>query len=185
MFRRPSNGSTRAFRRLTTPMVAEFIFGMAVAAAFRWRLLPASLALGIGTIWLCAGWTIALDANINDVRLWAFGAPMALLLYGTICLERDGAFRTPRWLHRAGDESYSVYLWHFAVLFTLQPLFMSQPGLASAFCYVPVALAATWVTARLSYLICELPLQRMAREISDKLITKNLGLNAPSRLQRS
>jgi exopolysaccharide production protein ExoZ len=148
----------------TYKLVTDFVLGIAVAAAYRRRLVPPPLALAAFAVWLPVGAIVAFGAeDINEVRAWSLGVPAALILYACISRARDFHWRIPVWLQRAGDESYSVYMWHYAVIFAIAPVFTIDRSTAPALIYPAAALPLVWVVGRLSHLAIERPLLNVAR----------------------
>jgi exopolysaccharide production protein ExoZ len=103
--------------RITSPLLLEFLAGMAIAATCRkgW-LLPAPLALTAPLsalafmAWLSSG----------HVDTWPravyFGLPAVLIVVGVVSLESRLARRPVRPCLLLGDASYSLYLSHGIVL---------------------------------------------------------------------
>jgi exopolysaccharide production protein ExoZ len=113
----PSNAVAFAF---SSPLTFEFVAGIVVAMVTRklrlgqrdWIVGVASLALAV------------LVLAVVSPRLYAgapralyFGLPAALIVFGTVCLERLLRLRTLPWLKLLGDSSYSLYLGHEFVLY--------------------------------------------------------------------
>ena len=150
-------------------LMLEFVFGMAVAAAWRWSMRPgAGSTTGPGA---GAGWallTVGFLALALGEGLWpglapaiAGGLPATAILCGALLVERAGALpRLPalRWL---GDLSFSLYLSHPIVLSAFTQVWMRLglgrlPGGTALFgvAAVLVCLAVGWALYRL----VELPL---------------------------
>jgi exopolysaccharide production protein ExoZ len=150
-------------------LMLEFVFGMAVAAAWRWFARPgAGTAANLG-----AGWALLLGGFLAMPLaggLWpdlppaiAGGLPATAIVCGALWLERCGALpRLPalRWL---GDLSFSLYLSHPIVLSAFTQLWMRAglnrlPG-GSAWFGVAAVLACLLVGWAV-YRLAELPLTR-------------------------
>jgi exopolysaccharide production protein ExoZ len=171
-----------ALRFLGSPMVLEFLIGVAIARGWR-RLPPAAgpalvgaAAVGFG-LWLLFGLgDIEGERALNDpgvglarVALW--GAPAGLLVLGLVRMERPGRAAGParRALIFMGDASYAVYLTHVLVIRALGRLFESAavaaPGNAVVALTVVLSLAAGAVT----HVCVEKPLLRwMTRPTGDR-----------------
>lgn len=117
------------------PLVLEFLFGVALAFAPRWK--PAILALPIG---LAALVVLAPYAQVQGLdtdylrgvgnwsRVAAFGCPAALIVWGTTQVDAH-----PGALTQLGDASYSIYLFHV-------PMVLVTGGLLNRFTNVPTDL---------------------------------------------
>lgn len=101
----------------TTPLLIEFIAGLLFATVFR----PRSALVGLVMV-LCgvAGLTWAgIAGRFDDSwRALVWGLPAALIVCGTLAIERGGRWpeRALMWLERIGDSSYSLYLTHGLVI---------------------------------------------------------------------
>jgi peptidoglycan/LPS O-acetylase OafA/YrhL len=99
----------------------EFVFGMAVGTLVLRRaffapraLLPLAVLLVI-TVCVATAYSGREFFEIAWWRPWAVGLPMALLVYASLGLEREG-WLAPKWLRAQGDASYALYLWHVPVI---------------------------------------------------------------------
>lgn len=100
----------------------EFILGMAAAwAVARGPRLGARACLWLAAVWVVlafALWLVLTDEYwVSDFwRVWVYGVPAALFVYGIVCLELQG--RGVFWPRLAwiGDGAYSIYLTHLMVL---------------------------------------------------------------------
>ncbi|GAC1570900.1 MAG: acyltransferase [Candidatus Elarobacter sp.] len=108
-------------RVLGSPFDLEFVFGMIVGAAALREAFVAPRALFAfafaAIVAVCVG-TAYSEREFLEVTWWRpllVGAPMALLVYASLGLEREGVL-APRWLRAQGDASYALYLWHVLVL---------------------------------------------------------------------
>jgi exopolysaccharide production protein ExoZ len=103
---------------LGSPLTFEFLLGIAIARMPRRESVGVGM-IGLGLIWFA----LAPSAFYNQAfgpgaiyRLLAWGVPAAMLVYGTLCLERrlgGLAFDLPVLI---GGASYSIYLFHQLVL---------------------------------------------------------------------
>lgn len=106
--------------------VLEFVAGCFIGLAF----LKSSLIVGRTSVAVAIA-IFAAEAVVFQVinfdgsyagglRVLLFGVPSALLVYGLLAWEgrqgTQGTLRTPRWVIRCGDMSYSIYLVHLLVL---------------------------------------------------------------------
>ena len=104
---------------LTSPLLIEFAFGIAVFAWFergggRLPLLPGALCLAAAV----AGFAMLDPVHdfVFDVRWWRVGIPAALLVIGALALEPWASARPSRLWRVIGDSSYSLYLTHIFVV---------------------------------------------------------------------
>ncbi len=99
----------------------EFVFGMVIGTAvLRGALLAprALFALAVALVVVACVATAYSGREFLTIawwRPWAVGAPMALLVYAALGLEKHGVL-APRWLRAQGDASYALYLWHVLVI---------------------------------------------------------------------
>ena len=117
------------------PMALEFLFGIAAAAGLAGGRPRPRLALWAGGLLyaLGAGLTARSPGLLGEsLRVATFGVGAAGLVYGLAAAERLGLWVAGPVLGRLGDASYSIYLWHLAVLWTAKWAFGSAaivPGL--------------------------------------------------------
>ena len=99
----------------------EFVFGMVIGTAVLRGALVAPRALFALAVALVVAACVATAYSGREFlaiawwRPWAVGAPMALLVYAALGLEKHGML-APRWLRAQGDASYALYLWHVLVI---------------------------------------------------------------------
>ena len=107
------------------PFVLEFLAGCAVAGAIRHGFTRgANVATIAGVLWFLAAWAlegfrVTSAATSVTQRVLLFGPAAALLVYGLVAREHTTGRTLPRWLQRTGDASYSIYLFHYPVLFAV------------------------------------------------------------------
>ena len=148
-----------------SPLILEFIFGVAIAWFVRNKMLP----FGVTTTFLgCAGLMIgpeiiranALEALPPLWRVLCFGAPAALIVYGVVAIEIRKGWTFPAFWQSLGDSSYSLYLWHHLLLVFVMGVF-SKLALTE---YVPgpilvaVGAAIVFPTGYISYRYLERPM---------------------------
>lgn len=103
-------GDAAWVRFYTSSLVIEFLLGIGVWAAVqkarltppRWALMLALVAASVGA---------ATAGHWPAARGFVLGPIAAVIVWSTVLLSR-GTDLT--WLHRLGDASYSIYLFHFA-----------------------------------------------------------------------
>ena len=131
-------------------LVVEFMFGVLVATAFRKDFLP----LGVSSVFVGAAGLLMGGEAIRHYemqilppwwRIACFGIPATLLIYGLVSVERrQGWVMHPLW-QRLGDASYSLYIWHQLILFSLLAVWQRTglihriPGPLSLLIWAPIA----------------------------------------------
>jgi exopolysaccharide production protein ExoZ len=142
----------------TTPMLLEFVMGMAVGAALPLvRKIPVPIALIAGAV--AAASAIYAGVSADLPRSLALGVPAAVLL--AVAVVAEPVFRLPafRDIRRLGDASYSLYLIHPIVLLVAAPVLRQLPWYAAGV----ILLGLCWATALLSFAYLERPLLRTLR----------------------
>jgi len=158
----------------TKPQVMDFFIGCAVAHACARRVLSFSRAISLLLVSagiFMAGFTVCYlrlpAGSLTDAeRFLYWGISAGIMLWSLVSLEVRAVLKTPAWLQRLGDESYSIYLWHspiMAIAFTfgLQDV-MSNQKLAQA----GLEIVATLLVAWLSYRFIELPTMRFVQNLA-------------------
>ena len=125
---------------ITHPIMIEFLFGIAVAAAV--HRLP-SLNPRAYIVLLMTAWLLLIasgHAEMNRGRWLVVGLPAAILVLAAIALEPSLRQRPVRVLRKIGDASYALYLCHpfvlkacAMVLGRLPRPLLSRPGGLPAF----------------------------------------------------
>jgi exopolysaccharide production protein ExoZ len=146
---------------ITNPLTVEFVLGAGVALAIRrgWR----------DGDWLCLVGGCALfplsssffdPLDFEGLRVFCFGLPALLILYGAVSLESRLRFQFPRWLQTLGDASYSIYLSHILVISGVGRIWSSirQPGLWENALAILTMFAAAFGFGLASYRWIERPL---------------------------
>jgi exopolysaccharide production protein ExoZ len=104
-------GATGAM--LTSERFLEFFAGECVAA---WSLRRQPLAPAAARVLLALGLGLLIAhvffGELRAVPLLTIAAPTAAIVLALVSLETRDLLRSPRWLQRIGDESYSLYLSH-------------------------------------------------------------------------
>jgi exopolysaccharide production protein ExoZ len=113
-----SDGLTIGF--YTNPILLEFIYGMLIGHIVNRGITMqplasiALIALGVaGLIMATQYWPIS---RLAGERFLAWGLPSAILVAGSIFLERNKVARPVKTLLTLGDASYAIYATHYIVL---------------------------------------------------------------------
>jgi peptidoglycan/LPS O-acetylase OafA/YrhL len=134
-------------------------------------------ALILAAVW-AVGACIALSPENAEafpggwLRVAAFGAPSALIVYGAVSLEMQGRLKPPGWLVIIGDWSYALYLSHLLVLSGLVRVWVSVlpdfgPMASLAFLIVSVVLCIA--VAGAGFRLLEFPALKATRRLGDRL----------------
>lgn len=156
------------------PFVLEFLAGCLIA----WRPAALGRRATAGLVLLAGGWAAAGSAVFfrpdptwlpvhHGERVLVFGPAAALLVLAATARERAGGRLGLRWLSRAGDASYSVYLIHPAGLTVTMYLTMLvgwDHRKAAHLGWVAVMLAGGVLPGLLFYRIVERPLLDLVKK---------------------
>jgi len=155
-------GSATA-KMITNPLTIEFVLG-------------ACVALGVGRGWRRGDWLCLVGGcllfpvsslffdplDIEGLRVFCFGLPALLILYGAVSLESRSRFQFPRWMRVFGDASYSIYLSHILVISAVGRIWsaVGRPGLWDNALAILLMAAAALGCGLASYRLIEQPLLR-------------------------
>ncbi|PXA90408.1 acyltransferase [Nostoc sp. 3335mG] len=156
----------------TSSILLEFLFGLAIGATVsnpRLRLAGAPvlaaglvlIALGLFTLIVPDAWSWGLP------RALFFGVPAAMLVLGTVLLDRAGAVETWPLPRLIGDASYSIYLSHGLTLSALGQVWRRLPldgNPLSLAVFSVVGLVLSVVAGLAVYFAMERPLARALRD---------------------
>ncbi|HEX8445341.1 MAG TPA: acyltransferase [Sphingomonas sp.] len=144
-----------------SPVVIEFLFGIAIAAV---RRRGVRISRGVSWLLVAAGVAALLGLRAMDVPgvdfrwrfLWA-GAP-ALLLCAGLALVREAPEpgRIKRLLVFGGDMSFALYLSHPFTL-TLLAMLMTRGGIRDPWLYIAISFVVCLIAAGLVYVGLERP----------------------------
>jgi len=157
---------------LSDELLIEFFFGCIIAKWYS-RSNPtstnvAAFALLVGVLFLVA--SIFLDNELPRILKW--GAPSALIVFGTVGLDRYGSIRVPVLLKRLGDSSYSLYLTQVISLpilgRILQQLGFVRDGSLTILIAVLTVLAA--ISGYFAFMVIERPVTNALSGVYKRLI---------------
>jgi len=155
---------------LLYPLVIEFVLGCIVALAVRSGSCRAERSLvAIGLAVCLLGVVLQRRFGSMDNLLWrvaCFGGGAAFLVAGLTSGELRGRWRSPRWLARVGDASYSTFLSHwpaFILTMILLPGMLSSPPPKPLL--IAFLLAVLQGSGFVMYRLVEKPLTSMGRSL--------------------
>lgn len=161
------------YKTLTDGLVLEFTLGvLAGTLVAKKMVLRTAPSLGLVAL-ACVALTFAFHAAYDPrhelhvdlpLRFLTVGMPMALLLYGAVCLEARKKFAIPATFLFLGDASYSIYLTHAVFYVALgRILSRSIPGHMPAFVTILVVPIAVVLGGCAVYRWVERPLLKLSR----------------------
>lgn len=174
---RPDNPFVALIRH---PLTLEFILGAVVGLLAQRRIFPSPrLMAQFGAFWmLICALSLREDAQAmfgqEWPRLFYFGIPAALLVWGCVGLEQDG-YESPKWSKSLGDWSYALYLIHVPIFAALGRLGapLSRPGPVDNLVLLTVALAAAIFAAWVLNVAFDRPIQRLVARLRGKRLAKD------------
>lgn len=174
----------------TRPIVLEFLFGVLLGAMFLNKLIPsrlvalACIAVAVITLLTTAFFALTFPpSGANILRVAAWGAPAALLVYGLVALEVRGYVVPLKLLSALGDWSYSIYMTHIAVIpavaIAWRKLGMNFVGV-SGVAFVGAELLVISIVGGIVYHMYERPILNYSNRRRRKLLSKYSGNRSPS-----
>lgn len=149
-----------------SPLVIEFVFGMFVAYLIDRRITSFAVTAAILGL-------VAFIIGLEVMRLrdwWTLGPwwrtmwnglPAAFIVYGVVAAEtKSGWSFAPTW-SRFGDASYSIYIWHQFLFYSMLTVCTSIGliGHVPGWVLIPAWLVVALVVGFASYFNIELPIQ--------------------------
>lgn len=150
-----------------SPLILEFIMGMAVAYVI-WRGFTefAVTAAFLGIVSFVAGLEVMRQLGWSTLNPWYrtfySGIPSTLIIYAVVALEYRRVWTFSDFWVKLGDASYSLYIWHQFIFYSILTLVMHKAWAG----HVPaVVLISLWTLPALvfgiySYKFLEMPIQR-------------------------
>lgn len=158
----------------THPLILEFFAGGLIALVAFKKLFP----LWLGLFLIIAGFLILASLSgalpggkLTDSRIFGYGLPSAMIVFGFVTIEPHIGNRLPNWAVSLGDSSYSSYLSHTVLPLKIGALIVLKTSLLL---WVPtVTLVAAFVLVSLAFghvvfLYVERPLLRLAKNLIDR-----------------
>ncbi len=150
-----------------SPMILEFIMGMIVACVIRKGFTGfAVTAAFVGIVGFMVGLEIMRSLGWSTLNPWYrtfySGIPSAFIVYAFIALEYRSIWTFSRFWSKLGDASYSIYIWHQFIYYSILAFVTHQGWLGK----VPApVLFALWMVPALifgfySYKHIELSIQK-------------------------
>ncbi len=158
------------FQFLGNPLIAEFLFGAALAYAPRTRLALIGIPLGASAI-IAAGFiglapigsTMSfLEGKDGVMRVMCYGIPAALIVYGVMQVNARRSIWTS-----LGDGSYMLYLTHPLLMPVMLVLWRTVPAPPDMIIIVTAAIAVAF--AQWLHLRFEKPLLLTSKKIVEPL----------------
>lgn len=162
----PHGSVLRAF--LFNSVILEFLLGAAIASAYMKGILVSKHAYACLTAGLVVLAIFAPVPAEEGFRLLTRGVPAALLF--AFVLLSESKIRWPRAIILLGDASYSIYLVHVTVLYTVAPRVMGKltrlgyPSVAAEGGAV-AAMIGCVVVGLICHFVLEKPLTRLAKHV--------------------
>jgi exopolysaccharide production protein ExoZ len=159
------------------PLTLEFVLGAGIGMLASKRIFPAPrLMLQFGCFVLLLS-ILSIRENPTAFfgqewpRVWQFGLPAALILWGWVGLEQQSGSHTPRWSQALGNWSYGLYLIHVPVFVAIGRLAapLSREGQLDNIALLTVALAGAIGTAYVLHVMFERPVGKLAHNLVGRL----------------
>jgi exopolysaccharide production protein ExoZ len=158
------------------PLTLEFILGAVIGLCASKGIFPAPrlmLQFGCITLLLCV---ISIRGNpaaafeVEWTRIWLFGLPACLIIWGWVGLEQQSGRTTSRWSQALGNWSYALYLIHVPVFVAIGRLAapLSRDGPLDNLVLIAIALASAIGAAFVLHVMCERPVGRLAQKLKPK-----------------
>ena len=160
----------RDFDVMFSPLLIEFMLGTVVAYLVKRGVRAHPIgAISVGVLWFAIG---AYENSLPGywlpwVRVLCFGPSGALIVYGVIAAEVQTGWTFSRAWQRLGDASYSLYIWHQLLFFSMLTisqklgLFTILPGWTIVPAWIVIVIA--W--ALVSFTFVEDPLRKKLESI--------------------
>ena len=161
-----------------SPLTFEFLLGAIIAFLVNNGATRLAMpAVIVGVLWLAIAFArhdaLFPDALVDyDRRVALFAAPYALILYGSVALERNRAFAPPLWLVRLGDASYALYLVHIPVFLSVGRVISLTTGAGwiDNIALITICAAAGLSAAFITHAFIEKPMLRASRRWGARIL---------------
>ncbi|WP_026941818.1 acyltransferase family protein [Hellea balneolensis] len=178
VFVTPAAYARNALELLASPLSLEFIAGgFAGYLVTTGRFYAPKILATIGGLLAVISLAAFSGFNIGSYttnRVAVFLVPFVLLTYGWASHEINSSAKTPLWLVKLGDWSYSLYLTHYIVLVALRRLYRSAvpeglnvgaPGVWDNLIFAIIALSLSILTSAIFYNFVERPSLRIFKSL--------------------
>lgn len=143
------------------PLMLEFLAGAVIARLYVAGRLPGfRISLGLGVLGL--GLLVLQADAVNDPGYWralAWGGPCALIVASAVGLEAAGRWRDLAKVSVLGDASFSLYLWHWPIVWLVGRWLAPHHG----WLFAGLATSLALIAALLSRQYLEKPSLRLLR----------------------
>jgi exopolysaccharide production protein ExoZ len=162
------------------PLTLEFILGAFVGLLVSYRQFPFPGLMARGGAFLLV-LSIASQASNPQAafetewaRVWLFGVPAALLIWGLVGMEQQSGTTSPTWTQALGNWSYALYLIHVPVFVAIGRLAapLSREGPLDNIVLLVVGLTAALSAAFVLHRLFERPMGRLASHLVTRLRPK-------------
>ncbi len=171
------------YSRFGTNVMLEFVFGAIVGLLHLNEIRSSSrlaMVLGAGGILATAVFLpLVAPGQVAAYRIFGYGMPAALLIYGLVATEESMTIKLPRFLLNAGDASYSIYLWHWVVMTILVDCIDHLgTGHEQTILFLLVSFPIVAIVGKMSFIFIEMPIAAATHS----LLGKRLPSSEPQRI---
>ena len=143
---------------VTSPLLVEFLMGCLIGVWYKTGAnVSVRVAYRVVTVAVLFFLAMIVSSKSQMPRVVAWGVPAALLIYGLVFLEKQGALKVPQFLVVLGNSSYSLYLSHLFAIHGVLNIWLKFIGKAYFDVFTFVVFAASLILAYISYRIVEMP----------------------------
>lgn len=167
-FSYPISLSQGVFKLLASPMLIEFIYGIAISFAFTKLRLNKKLYI-IMCLTAFAVVIYLFKSGISNYHgPFSYGLAASFIAICAVSFERSGALPTIRSLDRLGDISYSLYLSHIITIFAIKYYVVKPFGIniSGSVIYFIATAAISIVISNLIFRFIEVNFIRLGKVVS-------------------